>query len=131
MMNEAGNVGVTVSFLRKLRGWSQKELAEAAGLHQSLISLYERGVECPTRGTLERLALAVGLPFAVVEEHLALVRRARASLGKKLYANPDFVDVEAVVESVIQTLSEALAEVVRPAATELLASAREGRTGPD
>jgi transcriptional regulator with XRE-family HTH domain len=130
-MNEAGNVGVTVSFLRKLRGWSQKELAEAAGLHQSLISLYERGLECPTRGTLERLALAVGLPFAVVEEHLALVRRARASLGDKLPATPALESVDAVVESLIRALSEIVTDVVRPAATELLASAREGRAAPE
>jgi|SRR5215213_5676616 len=130
-MDEAGNVGVTVSFLRKLRGWSQKELAEAAGLHQSLISLYERGLECPTRGTLERLARAAGLPFALVEEHLALVRRARASLGDKLPANPGIEDVGAVVDSVTRALSEAVANVVRPAATELLASAGEGRTAPE
>jgi transcriptional regulator with XRE-family HTH domain len=130
-MNEAGNVGVTVSFLRKLRGWSQKELAEAAGLHQSLISLYERGVECPTRGTLERLGRAAGLPFAIVEEHLALVRRARASLRDVPAINPDAEDVEAVVESVTRALSEAVANVVRPAATELLAGIREDRTALD
>jgi XRE family transcriptional regulator, regulator of sulfur utilization len=130
-MDEARNVGVTVSFLRKLRGWSQKELAEATGVHQSLISLYERGLECPTRGTLERLARAAGLPFALVEEHLALVRRARESLGSAPTANPGAEDVEALVETMTRALSEAVANVVRPAATELLASAREGRTAPD
>ncbi|HSK76120.1 MAG TPA: helix-turn-helix transcriptional regulator [Thermoanaerobaculia bacterium] len=130
-MDEARNVGVTVSFLRKLRGWSQKELAAAAGVHQSLISLYERGLECPTRGTLERLALAVGLPFAMVEEHLALVRRAREGLGDKLPATPALENVDAVVESLIRALSEIVTDVVRPAATELLASVREGRTTSD
>lgn len=130
-MDEARNVGVTVSFLRKLRGWSQKELAEATGVHQSLISLYERGLECPTRGTLERLARAAGLPFALVEEHLALVRRARVSLESAPIANPGAEDVEALVEFMTRALSEAVANVVRPAATELLASAREGRTAPD
>ena len=130
-MDEARNVGVTVSFLRKLRGWSQKELAEAAGVHQSLISLYERGLECPTRGTLERLARAAGLPFALVEEHLALVRRARASLGDKLPATPARESVDAVVESLIRALSEIVTDVVRPAATELLANIREDRTAPE
>ncbi|HKV09074.1 MAG TPA: helix-turn-helix transcriptional regulator [Thermoanaerobaculia bacterium] len=126
-MDEARNVGVTVSFLRKLRGWSQKELAEAAGMHQSLISLYERGVERPTRGTLERLARAAGLPFAVVEEHLAIVRRARASLGEELPANPEAEDVEAVLDSVARAVTQSLAEAVRPAATELLARIKEPR----
>lgn len=130
-MDEARNVGVTVSFLRKIRGWSQKELAEAAGLHQSLISLYERGLECPTRATLERLGRAAGLPFAMVEEHLALVRRARASLGDAPAADPGAEKVEAIVESVIRTLSKSVASVVRPAATELLANARKGRTNPE
>ena len=130
-MDEARNVGVTVSFLRKIRGWSQKELAEAAGLHQSLISLYERGLECPTRGTLERLGRAAGLPFAMVEEHLALVRRARASLRDAPAAHPGAEDVEALVEIMTRALSEAVTNVVRPAATELLASVRENRAAPD
>lgn len=124
-MDEARNVGVTVIFLRKMRGWSQRELAEAAGMHQSLISLYERGVERPTRGTLERLARAAGLPFAVVEEHLALVRRARASLGGGSSANPEAEDVDAILDSVVFAVSNALAEIVRPAATELLARIKE------
>ena len=126
-MDEARNVGVTVIFLRKMRGWSQKELAEAAGMHQSLISLYERGVERPTRATLERLAQAAGFPFSVVEEHLAIVRRARASLGEEPHANPDAEEVDAVIDSVVRAATKALAEVVRPATTELLARIKEHR----
>lgn len=130
-MDEARNVGVTVSFLRKIRGWSQKELAEAAGLHQSLISLYERGLECPTRATLERLATAAGLPFSAIEEYLAFVRRVREDLDEMPPPPPALEDVEAVVESVTRTLSASVAGVVRPAATELLACVRKGRTAPD
>lgn len=127
-MDEARNVGVTVAFLRKLRGWSQKELAEAAGVHQSLISLYERGLEAPTRKTLERLADAVGVPFALVEQHLAFVRRARASLGQEPLACPDASSLDAVVDSVLQAVSRAVHEIVRPVAAELLEGIGNGKS---
>lgn len=129
-MDEAGNIGLTVMFIRKIRGWSQKELAKAAGMHQSDISIYERGLECPTRATLERLATAAGLPFSAVEEYLAFVRRVREDLDEMPPPPPASEDVETVVESVTRTLSEAVAGVVRPAATELLANVRRRRTAP-
>ena len=31
--------------LRRLRGWSQKEAAEALGVSQPMLSMYERGVQ--------------------------------------------------------------------------------------
>lgn len=130
-MDEAGNIGLTVMFIRKIRGWSQKELAKAAGMHQSDISIYERGLECPTRATFERLATAAGFPFSVVEEYLAFVRRVRENAEEVPPPPPRAEDVEDVVESVTRTLSEAVAGVVRPAATELLAGVRKRRTAPN
>lgn len=46
--------------LRAARGMSQKELAEAAGVHPSYISKIENGQERPGRDLLEGLARALG-----------------------------------------------------------------------
>ena len=55
-----------VRILRGLRNWSQKELAEAAGLDSSSISRYESGRMVPPLKTVERLAETVGLSMAIV-----------------------------------------------------------------
>lgn len=42
--------------LRREKAWSQKQLAEAAGVHPSYISKLEKGEEKPGRGLIETLA---------------------------------------------------------------------------
>lgn len=42
--------------LRAERGWSQEDLADAAGLHRTYVSGLERCVRNPTIMVLERLA---------------------------------------------------------------------------
>ncbi len=42
--------------LRKARGWSQTEFAEAIGVTQSLVSLWERGDSRPTASALVKIA---------------------------------------------------------------------------
>src|ERR1700761_6213949 len=54
-----------IQFLRGLRAWEQLGLAQAAGLGDSTISRYERGLLKPPPATLERLAAAAGLPMWV------------------------------------------------------------------
>ncbi len=44
--------------LRQARGWSQEDLADAAGLHRTYVSGIERQVRNPTLDILERLAKA-------------------------------------------------------------------------
>jgi transcriptional regulator with XRE-family HTH domain len=77
-----------VTLLRALRGWSQKQLADASGVAKSQISRYERGDEAPSRRTQERLAAAVGLPTFLLDLLVAFVRRLRESLdGPSAAAN--------------------------------------------
>jgi transcriptional regulator with XRE-family HTH domain len=75
-MNERGEkrgevarlVGDILREERKRCGLTQEELAAAAGLHRTTISLLERGVKSPTLHTLFRLCDALGIePSAVVE----------------------------------------------------------------
>ena len=45
--------------LRGVRGWSQGELAERAGISREYVSRIEGGHQDPTIGTLEKIAKAL------------------------------------------------------------------------
>ncbi|XVU27499.1 helix-turn-helix domain-containing protein [Actinoplanes sp. CA-054009] len=55
----AFELGVSVRELRERRGWSQAQLAEAAGMTQSAVARFEGGGTVPTLPVLERLAAAL------------------------------------------------------------------------
>lgn len=48
---------------RVSRGWSQRRLAQAAGLDPKTVSLIERGLRSPTLHTLLQMASALERPF--------------------------------------------------------------------
>jgi transcriptional regulator with XRE-family HTH domain len=50
-----------VKRLRQTRGWSQEELADAAGLHRTYVSGIERGVRNPTITIVAVLAKALAV----------------------------------------------------------------------
>ncbi len=62
--------GLTLMILRRAKGWSQKELAEASGLSSGMISEYEQGVTELTRERLEMLAAVLGWPAGTVDRVL-------------------------------------------------------------
>lgn len=51
----------TVTKLRKERGLSQEEFADAAGLHRTYVSGIERGVRNPTVTIVAKLARGLGV----------------------------------------------------------------------
>lgn len=54
-----------MSVIRKFRlekGWSQKKLAEEAGLSQSFIHSVETGEKSPTIRSIRKIAKALGVP---------------------------------------------------------------------
>ncbi|MFW6039301.1 MAG: helix-turn-helix domain-containing protein [bacterium] len=67
--------GERVRELREKRSLSQEQLANAAGLHRTHISLIERGQRSVRLETIERLALALHVQPA--ELIPALVRKGR------------------------------------------------------
>src|ERR1700704_5466073 len=60
-----------VAGLRALRGWSQAELAAAAGVAESTVSRCESGAQVPTRRTFERLVSAAAPPPKLLADILA------------------------------------------------------------
>lgn len=61
----AYELGRSVRDLREQRGWSQTDLARAAGMTQSAIARFEAGGTVPTLPVLERLAHALDVELAV------------------------------------------------------------------
>ena len=59
-MDVRARVGRNKKRLREVRGWSQEELADRAGIHRTYVSGVERGVRNPTVTVLEKLAIALG-----------------------------------------------------------------------
>ncbi|MEK5262440.1 helix-turn-helix transcriptional regulator [Paenibacillus sp. FSL L8-0663] len=56
------SVGNRIRELRKAKGWTQEQLAEAAGLHYSYIGGVERGDRNISLETLEKIILALKVP---------------------------------------------------------------------
>ena len=119
-----------VHLLRGLRGWSQEELASAAGIDESSVSHYERGKTVPSWKTLERLASAVGLSRPFVEACLLPALEAAVQM-----AAPSPERDDSSLEDPGPDLERILAGSIRSAVAAFLArleerkSSRE-RSGP-
>jgi len=61
----AYELGRAVRELRERHGWSQTQLAAAAGMTQSAVARFEAGGTVPTLPVLERLAHALDIELAV------------------------------------------------------------------
>ncbi|WP_233625015.1 helix-turn-helix transcriptional regulator [Actinoplanes sp. ATCC 53533] len=61
----AFELGRSVRELRERRGWSQTQLAKAAGMTQSAVARFEAGGTVPTLVVLERLATALDVSLKV------------------------------------------------------------------
>ncbi|MEU8177307.1 helix-turn-helix transcriptional regulator [Microbispora hainanensis] len=55
----AYELGKTIRAMRETRGWSQSDLARAAGMTQSAVARFEAGGTVPTLPVIERLANAL------------------------------------------------------------------------
>jgi transcriptional regulator with XRE-family HTH domain len=102
---------ITVTFLRSLRGWDQKDLAAAAGLSASAISRYESGDIVPSRRALEKVAVAVGLPLRMLSKLLISIRAARAAVASATL--PD--DQQRMIDAIAGEVSEGASDLLHSA----------------
>lgn len=61
----AFELGRAVRDLREERGWTQRQLAESAGMTQPAVARFEAGGTTPTLPVLERLAHALDVDLVV------------------------------------------------------------------
>lgn len=67
-MDIHGRLARNVKRMRNDRGWSQEELADAAGLDRTYVSGIERKVRNPTIEIVERLAKALKVTASALLE---------------------------------------------------------------
>jgi transcriptional regulator with XRE-family HTH domain len=82
-------IGLVLTLLRSVRGWSQDDLAKASGVRNSSISDYERGRKVPGLGALKRLLDALEYPWAAIDLTRRYVETLRASLHAGLPLTPE------------------------------------------
>ena len=63
-------IGMRIMTLRKLKEWSQEELAQRAGLQRTHISRIEAGKYAVTLETIQAIAEALGMTVDIVDERL-------------------------------------------------------------
>ena len=90
--NHGEALGRRIKSLLDQRGWSQDQLARAAGLSNASVGNYIRGENYPRRPKLERIAAALGvsppeltdgLPKTVENHHSELASPAGFSSGRQ------------------------------------------------
>jgi transcriptional regulator with XRE-family HTH domain len=112
---------VGLVFLRALRGWSQAEMAQAAGMDRSQISHYEAGDRVPRGKSLERILKAARVTDASFRAVLAVIRLVKAEEAPPPLGNGEPAAATATVRAVTQALETARAQ--------LLMSRTAGKTG--
>jgi transcriptional regulator with XRE-family HTH domain len=115
-----------VVFLRMLRGWTQTELAEAAGLSASAISRYEIGDIVPGREALEEIAMAVGLPLRMLDRVFLWVGAARSAVASAT----DPGDPDRLADAVAGELAAGLSDLLDTVTSMMLTSLPDLDSGP-
>lgn len=62
-------IGRRITAARVARGWTQRQLAEASGVHRKTVTSYEAGLCWPSISALFRLCVALKIPAAEVLDH--------------------------------------------------------------
>lgn len=117
VLQNLGDIGGAVTFIRRSMGISQAQLAENAGLVRSAISMIESGKRTPVLGTLAAIALALGnIPIH------AIFMKARA------LSHPEDKVVEKMADAIISAHVNLQREEQKRTEPE---SAQQSETVPD
>jgi transcriptional regulator with XRE-family HTH domain len=118
--------GDVLTQLRLIRGWSQKELAAAAGLTQAVISRYERakpGKPAIPWTVLRRLVAAMGLPLQLVPRAVAFLDESRQTWALAASGGTDD-PLAAEVDALAAELAQGWETLTRSTLTRYVAAAR-------
>lgn len=73
MADIAKVIGERIKIYRNRAGYSQEELAEKAGLHNTYIGQLERGEKNATLESIEKVSRALQIPLEILMEKIVLV----------------------------------------------------------
>jgi len=100
--------------LRASRLWDQAELARAARIAPSQLSVYERGERATPREVLEKAAEAAGFPVYLLDPLLSALRSFRAAARGRF--RPDRAFAAALAAEMIALSQEAVDQILDPLA---------------
>src|SRR5689334_1372906 len=100
--------------LRASRLWDQADLARAARIAPSQLSVYELGKRATPREVLERAAEAVGFPVYLLDPLRSAIHSFRAAARGRL--RPDRVFAATLAAEMIALSQEAVDQVLAPQA---------------
>ncbi len=105
--------------LRYLRGWDQGELARAARIAPSQISVYDRGGRPVPRDVLERVAVAADFPLYLLDPLLRVLRSFRLAAQGRSRAERVMGDViSAELIALIHTSIAGIVDALAPEDSE-------------
>jgi transcriptional regulator with XRE-family HTH domain len=76
-------IAIAITNARIGKGWTQEQLAKAAGTRQSRIAELEGLEGNPTIGTIEQVANALGLEFTLAPRHAQIGAKAAAAVREQ------------------------------------------------
>ncbi len=115
-MADKGDSRLAMVLLRYLRNWDQRELAQAARVAPSQISVYDRGDRPVPREILEKVAMAAGFPLYLLDPLLRFLRSFRAAAEGKSRA--DRILAEGAAAEVMELARLAVDTVLGPLTQE-------------
>lgn len=114
-MNDSNiTVGKKLRRLREERGYSQREMAELAGLSTNAISLIERDVNSPSVATLQSLARALNVRMTVFFEKSITQHIIVARSGERPHLNGRGTRIETAGQSLRQQEIEPFIVTLEP-----------------
>lgn len=109
---------LVVGFLRSLRGWTQKEFGNAAGVDRGTIGRYESGKVRLSRRVLQQLASVAGVRLERLPQLLALFRQ----IGQESAAAGGTEESLSVREEIAADIAAEILAAIEP---EILAALAE------
>lgn len=111
------NIGRALRALRKQQCWSQRELAQHAGVTDALLCNYERGRKSPSLRNLGKILDALGLDLHQLEDELDRINERGPTHGRPEPGEPAVPGVDLArffgVRDVPSRLQEPFAEMVQ------------------
>lgn len=115
------NIGEKIRKIRKLKGFSQKELATKTGIAQNSIGNYERGERSPTMAVLEKIATALAVDLSelvdlsVSDEVITRLKNRDYELSNKIKIQLNLIRTVALqekIENLLVQIKESLSQPV-------------------
>lgn len=110
---------IVLTFLRSGQGWSQTELAEAAGIPVKLLNNYERGRKTLTRNRLAQLVAWMGFPPETIDDTLQRLAANRAAARVPAGPGGTRADATRRIETISSQVGRLFTDVSRAALTLL------------